>query len=100
MKYIPDRYFIQTAVLATILLTAGDYFLFREYELVWPFFWMPYTVILICFLFSFLRSSDKDIFLFFVYTLVLIPVFAGLIMSIAWMIKINFWGEMLGGLIN
>ena len=100
MKNIPDRYFIQTAVLAIVLLTIGDYFLFREYELVWPFFWMPYTVIFICFLFSFLRSSDKDIFLFFIYVLVLIPVFAGLIMSLAWMIKINFWGEMLGGLIN
>ena len=64
----------------------------------WPFFLFPYVVIFVLYLRDFGKShgSEKSLLAFLIHVFVIIPVFAGLIMSIGWMIKINFWGEMIG----
>ena len=49
----------------------------------------------ILFLFQFIRSGHRDFFSLAVFQLVIIPVFAGLAMSLGWMIKIDFLGEMI-----
>ncbi|MCR5774981.1 MAG: hypothetical protein K6G42_07850 [Lachnospiraceae bacterium] len=82
------------------VLVVADYFLFRGFELVWPFFWMPYIVMLILYLFSFFRSTHKSRIELAYYSLIYIPVLAGFTMSLAWMLKIRFWSEMLGTIIN
>ena len=92
-KHMPVITCIFIAVLATC-----DYFLFREYELVWPFFWMPYVVMLIIYSVRLKKSRVRSAGAFVLHVFVIIPVFAGLIMSLAWMAKINFWGEQLGRL--
>ncbi len=77
------------------LLAVTDYFLFREYELVWPFFLLPYLFFSILFWIEHIRSGHRDFFSIAVFQLVIIPVFAGLTMSLGWMIKIDFLGEMI-----
>ena len=90
--------FIPSCIILIAMLSACDYFLFREFELVWPFFLFPCVILFALYLRDFLRSSGsaKSLPAFAIHIFVIIPVFAGLIMSIGWMIKINFWGEMIG----
>lgn len=78
-----------------ILLAVADYFLFREYELVWPFFLLPYLVFLISYIVFCLKPFRSRILFHAVSFFVIIPVLAGLSMSIGWMIKIDFAGEMI-----
>ncbi len=85
---------IISAVLVAVLAVT-DYLLFREFELVWPFFVLPYLFFSLLF-FIFLYDKEKrELFTTAIYLLVIIPVFAGLTMSIGWMIKIDFVGEMI-----
>ena len=81
-----------------MIMAVCDYFLFREYELVWPFFWMPYIVMLIIYVSGLRKRGRVSALSHAVHLFIIMPVFAGLIMSLAWMAKINFWGEQLGGL--
>ncbi len=76
-------------------LAIADYFLFKEYEFVWPFFFMPYAVMLIMYLIFYIKGGKKNKFILAIFTFIIIPVFAGLTMSIAWMAKIDFLGEQL-----
>lgn len=80
------------------VLAMCDYFLFREFELVWPFFWMPYAVMLIIYLAGLKRDACSSAVAVAIHLFVIIPVFAGLVMSLAWMAKIDFWGEQLRGI--
>ena len=95
-----DRYFPLVAVLVILAFSGLDYFLFRGHELVWPFFFLPYLFFLILYLIFFFRRRDKDILELLINVFVVFPVVSGLIMSIGWMAKINFWGEFLGRLMN
>ncbi|MBR1913696.1 MAG: hypothetical protein IJ827_02580 [Lachnospiraceae bacterium] len=89
-------------------LVAADYFLFRGYELVFPFFLMPYAVSAICYAIFVIRgrvsplSEDSlyksGILVHFVYFVILLPVFSGLVMSVAWMFKIRFFRDIFNGL--
>ncbi|MBQ8956524.1 MAG: hypothetical protein IJ075_06115 [Lachnospiraceae bacterium] len=83
---------VYVCILVAVLATC-DYFLFREYELVWPFFWMPYAVLFLIFMVNNIKNKSLNKLSFAVYAFVIIPVFSGLTMSLAWMAKINFWGE-------
>ncbi|MBQ7584590.1 MAG: hypothetical protein IJT24_08255 [Lachnospiraceae bacterium] len=76
-------------------LAAADYFLFRYSEHVWPYFVLPYAVFSAVFLVWYLRSKTGNIFLLLLYLLIIIPVFAGLTMSVGWMLNIDFFGEMI-----
>ncbi len=87
-------------ILMLVVLIAADVLLFSRYELVWPFFLMPYVVLLIVYLIVSMRRSEGNALLTAIYMLVVIPVFAGFVMSVAWMIKINFWGELIGSIIK
>ena len=77
------------------VLSLADYLLFREFELVWPFFLFPYLVFSVVFFVSFFRSQDRNLFYAALYLIIIIPVFAGLTMSLGWMLKIDFLGEMI-----
>ncbi len=85
-------------ILILILLVIVDDLLFMRYELVWPFFWMPYAVLFLIYFFCYVVNKKHTLFMIAVNIIIIIPVFAGFIMSVAWMIKINFWGEIIGGL--
>ena len=88
------RYFpVFIIILIITLLAIIDYFLFREFELVWPFFFMPYIVMLIMYLIYYFKGYERNKFMLAVYAFIIIPVLAGLTMSLAWMAKIDFWGE-------
>ncbi len=84
-------------LLLTAVLVAADYFLFRGYELVFPFFLLPYILVSILYIVRTFRDSRGISAVFIVYLTVIIPVYAGLVMCLAWMLKINFWGELVGG---
>ncbi len=95
-------------ITAFILMVALDYFLFNDLELVFPFFIMPYTVLALVYGYL-IKKGHRDLITGEDYSgstkladafffLIIIPVFSGLIMSIAWMFKINFFGEVIGGL--
>ena len=93
MRSITRCYFPLLAMALIALLATADYFLFREYELVWPFFFMPYAVMLMMYLILYFKYDERNIFILAIFIFIIIPVFAGLTMSIAWMAKIDFWGE-------
>lgn len=95
MRSFTERHFPFCVIALIILLAVADYFLFREYELVWPFFFMPYGVMLLSYLIHYFKSGTRNKFILAVFVLIIIPVLAGLTMSIGWMIKIDFWGEQL-----
>ncbi len=81
-----------------VLLSLTDYLLFREVELVWPFFLLPFTVFFILYLIHSIRSKEHDRVHHLYNIFIMIPVLSGLTMSLAWMAKINFWGEQLSSL--
>ena len=80
--------------LLIIVLSVADYLLFPDPEFVWPFFFFPYLVFSVVFLVIFIRSHDRSLFRAALYLLIIIPVFAGLTMSLGWMMSIDFFGEM------
>ncbi|MCR5237899.1 MAG: hypothetical protein K6E34_11935 [Lachnospiraceae bacterium] len=91
----PEKQFAVFLIILILLLAVADYFLFREFDFVWPFFLMPYLVFSIFFLVYYFRSKEFGLFTAVVFMLIIIPVFAGLTMSIGWMINIDFFGEMI-----
>ncbi len=91
----PEKHFAVFLLILILLLAVADYFLFREFDFVWPFFLMPYLVFSIFFLVYYFRSKEFGLFTAAVFMLIIIPVFAGLTMSIGWMINIDFFGEMI-----
>ena len=93
MRSIIWRYFPLLALALIAVLAAADYFLFREYELVWPFFFMPYGVMLIMYLIFYFKDDERNKFMLAIFIFIIIPVFSGFTMSLAWMAKIDFWGE-------
>lgn len=100
MRDYVEKHFMASALIFIALMTAIDYAAFHWWEFVWPFFLLPYIVMLVPYLVTYIRQEDKEVFHLMVMVFVIFPVFAGLIMSLAWMIKINFWGEVLGRLVN
>ena len=95
-------------ILFFAVLVAADYFLFHEYELVFPFFFMPYIVSAVCYAVFVIRGRvstvsvnspyRNSILVHIVYFVILIPVFSGLVMSVAWMFKIRFFRDVFSGL--
>ncbi len=94
MRFI-CRHIPLCSVILVFISAVAAYLLFREYELVWPFFLFPYVIFSAFYFFSFFRVDKKDPFNVILYFFVIIPVFAGLTMSIGWMLKIDFIGEMI-----
>lgn len=84
-------------LLFTLVLVVSDYLLFRGYELVFPFFLLPYILVSLIYLIYTFKTSERFTFESAVCLIVIIPVYAGLVMCLAWTVKINFWGELVGG---
>ncbi len=92
----PHRRYISCIIcILVVFLAVMDYFLFREFELVWPFFLLPYIVFSLLYIIFYLRPGSDGLFIQVLFFLVIIPVISGLVMSIGWMIKIDFVGEMI-----
>ena len=95
-------------ILFFAVLVVADYFLFHGYELVFPFFIMPYAVSAICYAVFVIRGQSDPVsvdspyrnntLVHIVYFVILIPVFSGLVMSVAWMFKIRFFRDVFSGL--
>ncbi len=95
-------------ILFFAVLVAADYFLFHGYELVFPFFIMPYAVTALCYTVFVIRGqvspvSDDSLYkngilAHAVCFVILIPVFSGLVMSVAWMFKIRFFRDIFSGM--
>ena len=88
-------------ILLIAALIVSDHLLFSGRELVFPYFVFPYILLLILYIVLQLRDHSLGKGMLCLYAFIIIPVFAGFIMAVAWMIKINFFGELFGGyLIN
>lgn len=81
-----------------IVLAVICHLLFKEIELVWPYFLLPYVVFLVIYIVYSVKNKLSDTAGHIYHVLILIPVLSGLTMSLAWMVKINFWGEQLSSL--
>ena len=90
-RYMPVYICILAAVLAGV-----DYLLFGGDDYLWPFFWLPYSVYMIIYLRSSVKTKSITRYSFMIYAFILIPVFAGFTMGLAWMANVNFWGEQIG----
>ncbi|MCR5747159.1 MAG: hypothetical protein K6G03_05585 [Lachnospiraceae bacterium] len=90
------------------VLVTVDYFLFHNYELVFPFFILPYVIMCAIYVSMCVKGKREFItgklnvtdirFTDAVYLLIIIPVLSGLVMSIGWMFKINFFRDITRGL--
>lgn len=95
MNHMDHRFIPSVLCFLVLFLAVTEHFLFREFELVWPFFLLPYIVFSAVSYFLFFRSGKDGLFIIALFQLVIIPVLSGLTMSIGWMIKIDFVGEMI-----
>ena len=94
---------MKTPLLLSVMVAALaviGYMLFWDFDVVWPFFLLPYLVFSILFLIRYFRAKEKNLFSLFTFLLIIIPVFSGLTMSLGWMIYLDFLGEMLRSIMN
>ena len=94
---------MKTPLLLSVMVAALaiiDYMLFWDFDVVWPFFLLPYLVFSILFLIRYFRAKEKNLFSLFTFLFIIIPVFSGLTMSLGWMIYLDFLGEMLRSIMN